>query len=241
MSCGPGACRALDPAGFLQCAILGSLVCFGMYLMGSSWGFEARRPLVVVASSTYGAAGSEWLCGLAISFAALLWYAIAINFAVDTTFLGLRACGMLAPAGVAPSWVGPVEIKSPVFICTSLFWVYITRQAIRMKLPGVVVGLMKIYSPIAVLLLAATAVWRVPVFWSQTGGSGSVAPLESVSAEHAFHPGALTIMIGFFAVSALLSVDWGAAVRAREDILRAARLRACGRGVQLDSVASVRA
>ena len=204
-------------------AVLGSAICFGMYFMAATWGFAARRPLVAVASSTFGAAGSEWLCGLAISFAAFLWYAIAVNFAVDTTFLGLRACGLLKPEGLAPLSVGSVELKSPVFLCTSLFWVYITRQAIyiKMKLAGVVVGLMKVYSPIAVLLLAASALWRAPVFWSQSAGSVSGTLLERAPVVPASHHGALVIMTGFFAVGALLSVDWGAAVRNRGDIIRA--------------------
>jgi cytosine permease len=206
------------PSWLFGTAILGALLCFGLYFLAASWGFDTRRGLVVAASSTFGAAGSEWLCGLAISFAAVVWYAVAINFAVESTLLGLRACGMLAPERVAHLAVGPLEIKSPVFLGTALFWIYITRQAIRMKLPGVVVGLMKVYSPIAVILLTAAAAWRLPFLWV---GPGTAAVLESARAEPPSQPGALSMMIGFFATSALLSVDWGAAVRSRGDILRA--------------------
>jgi cytosine permease len=202
-------------------AALGSLLCFGLYFMAASWGFTARRPLVVVAASTFGALGSEWLCGLAISLSGVVWYAIAINFAVDCTLLGLRACGLLMPSGIAPVPVGPFEIKSLVFLGTALFWVYITRQAIRLRLPGVVVGLMKVYSPIAVLLLAVTAVWRLPYLWSGDLGASPAALLESASIEPPSQPGAVAVMIGFFATSALLSVDWGAAVRTRRDITSA--------------------
>jgi hypothetical protein len=202
-------------------AVLGSLLCFGLYYMAASWGFEARRPLVVVAASTFGAAGSEWLCGLAIALSGVVWYAIAINFAVDCTLLGLRTCGLLMPSGLAPIPVGAFEIKSLVFLLTALFWIYITRQAIRMRLPGVVVGLMKVYSPIAVLLLVVTAVWRLPYLWSAHLGSSPAALLESASFEPPSHAGALPVMIGFFATSALLSVDWGSAVRSRRDITRA--------------------
>ena len=164
-------------------AILGSLVCFGAYFLAASWGVSARRGLVVIASSTFGAAGSEWICGLAVAFAGLIWYAVAINFAVDSTLLGLRACGMIRPSGVAHFAVGPLDIKSPVFLGTALFWIYITRQAIRMRLPGVVVGLMKVYSPIAVLLLAATAAWRLPALWADKTGSGTAVRFESPSVQ----------------------------------------------------------
>ncbi len=176
----------------------------------------------MVAASTFGAAGSEWLCGIAIALAAVVWYAVAINFAVDSTLLGLRACGLIIPAGVASWPLGPLEIKSPVFLGTALFWVYITRQAIRMRLPGVVVALMKVYSPIAVLLLAATAVWRLHLLWSVPGGSGPAALLaSSSSAQGQPHEAALPLMVGFFAMSGLLSVDWGAAVRSRRDFFLA--------------------
>ena len=96
----------------------------------------------------------------------MVWYAVAINFAVDSTLLGLRACGMITASTLAPWASWPIEMKSPVFLGTALFWVYITRQAIRLRLPGVVVALMKVYSPIAMLLLFATAVWRLPLLWS---------------------------------------------------------------------------
>jgi cytosine permease len=213
-----GDVQRAGPWWLVGTAIVGALVCFGLYFLAASWGSGARRGLVVVASSTFGAAGSEWLCGLAIAFAAIVWYALAINFAVESTLLGLRACGMLAPERVAHLAVGPLEIKSPVFLGTALFWIYITRQAIRMKLPGVVVGLMKVYSPIAVILLTAAAAWRLPYLWA---GPGTAALLESARAEPPSQAGALSMMIGFFATSALLSVDWGAAVRERRDILRA--------------------
>ena len=104
------------------------------------------------------------------------------------------ACGpvdLLAPSGVAHLAVGPLDIKSPVFLGTALFWIYITRQAIRMRLPGVVVGLMKVYSPIAVLLLAATAAWRLPTLWADKGGSGAAALLESASVQPPRSLGAL--------------------------------------------------
>ena len=204
-------------------ALAGSLLCFGLYFAAASWGWKTRRPLVVLAASTFGAAGSEWLCGIGIAAAGVIWYAVAINFAVDSTLLGLRACGMITANTLAPWASWPIEIKSPVFLGTALFWVYITRQAIRLRLPGVVVALMKVYSPIAVLLLFATAVWRLPLLWSPStrrAAAFAQAPGPHAAAP-AFSPGALPMMIGFFALSGLLSADWGAAVKTRRDVVLA--------------------
>ena len=96
-----------------------------------------------------------WPCACA----GVVWYAIAINYGVDSTLLGLRACGLIPAFGVAPWRAGPFLCKSPVFLGTAAFWIYITRTAIMMRLPGVVVALMKVYAPIALLLLTATAIW----------------------------------------------------------------------------------
>jgi hypothetical protein len=203
-------------------AILGSLICFGLYLAAASWGLGARKPLVVVASSTFGATGSEWLCGVAVAISGVVWYAIAINYGVDSTLLGLRACGLSSASGVAPWRAGPFMLKSPVFLGTAIFWIWTTRKAIMMRLSGVVVALMKVYAPIALLLLTATALWGIPASWSRAHASANISPALT-SARIQIHAGdsALTMMVSYFALSALLSVDWGAAVGGRRDILRA--------------------
>jgi cytosine permease len=71
------------------------------------------------------------------------------------------------------------------------------------------------------LLLAATALWRLPALSFGSAGATAAALLDSASVPPPSHGGALQMMVGFFAMSALLSVDWGAAVRSRGDIMRA--------------------
>jgi hypothetical protein len=203
-------------------ALLGSLICFGLYLAAAAWGLGARKPLVGLASSTFGATGSEWLCGVAVAIAGVAWYAIAINYSVDSTLLGLRACGLIPASGVAAWRAGPFLCKSPVFLGTALFWIYITRLAIKMRLSGVVVALMKVYAPVALLLLTATALWGIPASWSGASASANISSGLS-SAPTQLHAGdrAISMIVSYFALSALLTVDWGAAVGSRGDILRA--------------------
>ena len=45
---------------------------------------------------------------------------------------------------------------------TALFWIYITGTAGLWKMPGVVVALMRVYAPVALLLLTAVALWLLP-------------------------------------------------------------------------------
>jgi cytosine permease len=209
-------------------ALLGALFCFGLFLSAASWGLRFRLPLVVVASSTFGATGSEWICGVAVSIAGVVWYAIAINYAVDSTLLGLRACGLIQASGVAPWHAGPILLKSPVFLGTTLFWIWTTRKAIMMRLSGVVVALMKVYAPIALLLLTATAFWGLLPPWSS--GLASKGGPDLASAPIQIHGGerAIPVIVGYFALGALFSVDWGAMVNARRDILRAGLLCVLG-------------
>ena len=58
--------------------------------------------------------------------------------------------------------LGPVDVKSPVYLCTALFWIYITGTAGLLRLTGVIVALMRVYAPIALLLLTAVALWLLP-------------------------------------------------------------------------------
>jgi cytosine permease len=211
-----------DAARLIGTTILGSVACFALYFLAASIGFRARRPLVVVAASTFGTVGSEWLCGVAVAVASVVWYAVAVNFAVDSTMQGLRACGLIPPSGLAGFAVGSLVVKSPVFLGTALFWIYITRLAILMRLPGVVVALMKVYSPVALLLLTATALWRWPLLASGSHMAGQeLIRFARTSTSPPGQDSALQMIIGFFAMVGLLSVDWGAAVRERRDILRA--------------------
>ncbi len=218
-------------------ALLGSLLCFTVFLIAATWGFRFKRPLVVLAASTFGATGSEWLCGLFLAALGVLWYAIAVNFAIDSTLLGLRASGLLAEPATLPWHVGALWIKSPVFIGVALFWLYITRLAIVLRLYGVVVALMKFYAPIALALLTATAFWGLLVLKAQRHDVTvfSLDYPDSLVSTPSSHS-ALAMMFGFFAAGSLFSVDWGASVGARRDLLRGPAVRSRGGCMDVDHV-----
>jgi len=201
-------------------AAAASILCFGLFYLTASWGLAARRPLGIVAASTFGTLGSEWITGVAIAVANIVWYAVAIDFAVDSILLGLRACGLISPVVLAGWHLGAVDFKSPVYLCTALFWIYITGTAGLLRLAGVIVALMRVYAPIALLLLTAVALWLLPSLVSYSPYDAvKIAESASFLYWRRGHDSALQMMLGFFAMTSLTSVDWGAAVRDRRDLV----------------------
>jgi cytosine permease len=202
-------------------AVFASLVCFGLlYYVPASWGFQTGRPLGVLAASTFGTVGSEWITAIAVGVACIFWYAVAIDYAVDSTLLGLKACGLIAAENLPTGTIGPIVVKSPVYLCTALFWIYITGTSGLWKLPGVVVALMRVYAPVALLLLTAVALWQLPdigAFRSDTA-SGITAHFGFADRWRGHHS-VVQLMISFFAMAGLMSVEWGARVERRRDVV----------------------
>ena len=67
------------------------------------------------------------------------------------------------PPGILAPWrVGPFVLRGPVFLCTAMFWIFITGMAALLRLTGVIAALMKVYSPVALALLTVSAIWVLP-------------------------------------------------------------------------------
>jgi hypothetical protein len=212
----PGASLAWLASVAVSASILGFLL---FYSATATWGFRTRRRLVVVAASTFGASGSEWITGLAVGAGEVVWYAVAIDYAIESIFLGLIACDLLAPHALGRWDLGPFAIKSPVFLCTAVFWIFITGMAGLLRLVGVIAGLMKVYAPVALLLLAATALWLLPGLVSyRTEDAVVVAARSSAVAMGGSNGSTVPMILGYLALVGLLSVDWGSAARRGRDV-----------------------
>jgi cytosine permease len=202
-------------------AVVGALLCYGLlFLVPALLGFRYRQSVGIVASSTFGTLGSEWITGVAVGLANILWYAVAIDYAVDSTLLGLHSCGLIDTASLRAWDLGPMVVKSPVYLSTALFWIYITGMAGLLRLPGVIVALMRVYAPIALLLLTGVAVCLLPNLGSyRLADAVSIAANEGLNQRWPGHGSSLQVMTGFFAMAGLVSVDWGARLERRRDIL----------------------
>ena len=117
----------------------------------------------MVAASTFGTAGSEWITGIGIGVAQLVWYAVAIDYGVDSTLRGLITWGFV-PANVLGRWeLGPLSLRDFRSLCMmAAFWIFITGCASLLRLSRIIAALMRIYAPVALLLLTASALWIVP-------------------------------------------------------------------------------
>jgi cytosine permease len=202
-------------------AFVASALCFGLlYYIPASWGFRTGRPLGIVAASTFGTVGSEWITGLAVAVASVVWYAVAIDYAVDSTLLGLKSCGLIASDSLRPWNLGPIAVKSPVYLTTAIFWIYITGTAGIWKLPGVVVALMRVYAPVALLLLTAVGVWQLPDMSTFRPEAGArIAAHLGFEDRLGGHDSVVQLIVGFFAMAGFLSVDWGARAERRRDVM----------------------
>ena len=144
------------------------------------WGFRTGLALEMLAASTFGTAGSRWLTGAAVGLANVAVNAVAIDFAVNSTLLGLLAWGLIDPAVLVRWKLGPLALGPPVFLGTALFWIFIISMANLLRLVGVVAALMRVYTPVALLVLTLIAIWdRRRAFASYQSRPGCRAAGES--------------------------------------------------------------
>jgi cytosine permease len=198
---------------------VGGLLCFGLlYYVPAMWGFQSRQPLVVVATSTFGAAGAPWVPGLVTGLAHLGWFAVSVYVAADVALRGLVACGLIAPAALEPARLGGVRLESPLFLFVMFFW-SLSAATLGIRLVRVVAAVLKGYAVFPALVLAGAMIWALP-------GLGQFTPLriDPLTAEPMPHGGwwAFLMMIqlvtGFFALSGASAADWGAVSRDARDV-----------------------
>ena len=75
---------------------------------------------------------------LALAVAELVWYAVAIDYAVDSTFSGWRLADSCPRASSPPGTSARSSLRGPIFLCTAMFWIFITGMAGMLRLSGVI-------------------------------------------------------------------------------------------------------
>ena len=200
--------------------MLAAIACYGLlYLVPALSGWAAGRRLSLVGASTFGTLGSEWITGVAVAFGAIGFHAVSVFMALRLTILGLISCGLVSPSALDPMSVGPLVLEGPVILLSALFWIFITVAANGLRLTGVIVALMQVYTPVALLLLGATALLTcsgLPAFPEAV----AAVPASARPSGHgpSGGPAFFQLIFGYFAFSGLTAVDWGMAVRHRRDV-----------------------
>jgi len=219
-----GSGRAEPPPTFFwacSTALLGVLLCdVLLYNPAATWGWNSGRRLTLTSASAFGTKGAEWLTGLGVAAGAMVAFAVALHMAVRLVFLGLVLCGLMDGDVLEPWRIGTIELESPVFLLTAAFWIFITGTAALLGLPSVVFSLMQVYTPVAFLLLGATALLSsggLPLYF-QVGEISGTAALLGRQGGVAGTAGLLDLLLGAFAFSGLFAVEWGMAVQRRLDV-----------------------
>ncbi len=202
-------------------AAVAGLLCAGLlFYVPAMWGMRTGRPMIVVASSTFGARGATWVPFGLMALAQVVWCAVATYYATELTLRGLATGRLLDPRHLDPVALGGLTPQSPLFLITSLFWSY-AAALVGYYLVGVIAALMKVF-PIfmalslvlaTLLTLGGVTVDRPLVIEAAVGGSVAFDGLRAFALM-------IQLVFGFFATAGAASADWGALARDPREVRR---------------------
>ena len=202
----------LAPAvlGVVAAGILGYLL---LYRVPASWGFEARRPLDELASSTFGRLGALLVPNLIIGIGQVVLFAIGIGYATDFLLGGLSTAGLIDARAIRPVAWGESIVPSPLFLTAALVWGTVTAL-VGMTIVRWIAAIMRyfpVFPAIGLALVAAAAFGGIPSFREAGIDPATglvVAP--NLGARLAFLA-AFQWSFAFAALLGLTGADWGAA------------------------------
>ena len=204
----------------LAWAVLATIACHALlYSIPALWGWKAGHRLGVVGASTFGATGSEWITGILVGLGSLLWLAVSIALSIRLTMLGLISCGLISPGDVGIRTLGSLSVESTPVLLTAVFWIVILAATSGLRIVGVIIALMQVYTPVALTLLGLTALWVSPGLASFAANkAAALAHTPELRPATQVGPEIFQLVFGYFAVSGLMAVEWGMAVRERRDV-----------------------
>lgn len=189
-----------------------------LFYPSAIWGLRTRRPFEGVATATFGTTGARWLSRGVIGLVEVVWFAVALYYAIDLTGRALAAYGLLDFGQLMPVDLGGRAVSSPLFLWMALAW-SIASALIGTIAFRLVAAVMAGYQPFVALGIGLVAAW------SLSGAPGYQAPgLDLSTGTLAIDPApqafwmALQLVFGYTATFGLLAADWGAASRDSDDV-----------------------
>ena len=187
-----------------------------LYAIPARLGFETGQGLIVVSTSTFGVRGAAWIPGRLIALTHLLWVSVATFYATDLCLKSLLLLGFIDPRRLTPIEFRTFSIPSSLFLVTALLW-SLASSFTGKYLIRVIAALMSFFQVLPAVLLglcAAKAFPGLPYFQPALGGLPDLDLAQGLAGMFV----AMQMVLGYFAVSGLGSVDWGAVSESRKDV-----------------------
>ena len=200
--------------GVLLGGLLAALV---LYRVPARLGFQTGQGFTVVATSTFGVRGVGWVPGVLQSLTSIVWIAVSTFFSVDLCLRGLVDLRFLEPQSMAPLSLASWTVPSSLVLVTAFFWA-LAASLTGLYLIRVIAALANVFQILPAVLLgicAARAFGGLPGFHPTAGATQADFQVNI----HAMLVAA-QMVLGFFAVSGLTSVDWGAVSPSAKDVSR---------------------
>jgi len=196
-------------------AAAGGALAFLLLYLGPAWlGFRTKRSMPDLLASCFGEKGAKWLGGLIVGLGLVAMYSLAIAYGVDWTLKGLVQCRLLSADTLRPVSIGGRVIGSPLFMFTSAVWA-IVSSLIALKFSRWIAALMVVFPVFPALLLGGIAAWEFTGLGTGIATVGStIEPLGEIDAFLSM----IQLIVGFFALPSLISVEWGAAGKSARDV-----------------------
>ena len=128
---------------------------------------------------------------------------------VKLTLLGLISWNSSTSALVHPWNLWGLQLESPLVLVVLAFWLMIIALANGLRLINVISALMKVYAPVAAVLLGATAVWSL-LHLPAGAFADSTPTADRWWWPGVLEPGVFQLVFGYFAFAGLMGVEWGA-------------------------------
>lgn len=202
-------------AGLLIGAFLAVILFFRPLALS---GVVGRIRLEEACARVFGRQAAWLLPGLLMGLAHIVWFAVAIDYAIDLAFRGLVSMRLLDPSHLGTQTLWGRRVPGALFLWVALAW-SVTSALLGLVTYRLVAAVMAGYQPFVALALAAAAGWAFPLAggFVPTGvdpGTGQTAAWPALAAGGRM----IEMVLGFFATHAALGVDWGRSSRERADV-----------------------
>ncbi|MDB5350478.1 MAG: purine-cytosine permease-like transporter [Planctomycetota bacterium] len=194
----------LAPAS-VGAALAGLLAYWCLYCAPATWGAATKRPLAVVATSTFGARGATWVPGLLLGVVYVIWFAITIDYATEYSLSGLVATGLLDAKYLATHARGSIVVPSWLFLVVAAAW-SLASAVIGTIAVRLVAAVMSVYPIFPAIAIGLTVLWAIP-----TVGAGPVATRPLAAGGGQAISTMIQLVFAFLACHGLAAADWGAA------------------------------